>query len=75
MLDPYTTKRRLDALMVLVILGLFALAAGINWLIMVLFGVVHSFWEVIPAFGFWQTAVIWLLVTLITSSASASVKR
>jgi hypothetical protein len=72
MLDPYTSKRRTDSSMFLAILLMIALAGLVNWLIMLLFGVVHSFWEFVPAFGFWQTLVIWTLVSLLSSTSFAS---
>lgn len=46
--------------------------AVISWPVMLLFGAVHSFLPVIPAFGFWQTLAIVLLIRLILPSPSST---
>lgn len=36
----------------------------VSWLAMLLFGAVHTFLPVVPAFGFWQTVAILALLRL-----------
>lgn len=50
-----------------------AYAALIAWPAMLLFGAVHSFLPVIPAFGFWETLAVVLLARLLFTSSSANV--
>lgn len=44
-----------------------------TWPAMLLFGAVHSFLPIVPAFGFWQTLAITLLLSFIIPT-STSVK-
>jgi hypothetical protein len=61
-------------------LGLITLAflVGIAWAlvisypVMLLFGAVHSFLPVIPAFGYWQTLAVVLLIRLLWGNVSVS---
>jgi hypothetical protein len=41
------------------------LAAVTVWPTMLMFGVVHSYWAWLPAFGFWQTFGVLVLVRLL----------
>jgi hypothetical protein len=50
-----------------VLLVLIALPLHV-WAVMLLFGVMHTFLPVVPAFGFWQTVVIILLKSLLFPS-------
>lgn len=43
-----------------------------TWPAMIMFGVVHSFWAFIPAFGFWQTLAVVVLAKLLSANVSAS---
>jgi hypothetical protein len=66
-------------MIVLVALGLvlfISLAYGIivAYPAMLLFGAVHSFLPVVPAFGFWQTLAVVLLARLLFGSSGSSVK-
>lgn len=62
------------------ILGLMTLALILSLLwglviaypAMLLFGAVHSFLPVVPAFGFWQTVAIVLLLRLLFGQSSSS---
>jgi len=64
--------------MVIIVGVLAALGFGIvvtallSWPTMLLFGAVHSFLPVIPAFGFWQTFVIMLLIRFLLPTPSVS---
>lgn len=40
------------------------------WPAMIMFGVVHSYWAWLPAFGFWQTFGILVLVRFVFPTAS-----
>ena len=51
--------------LVVLIFGIAAWFAS-TALLMVLFGAVHSFWPAIPAFSFWQTLLVGLLVSVLT---------
>lgn len=44
------------------------------WGIMLLFGAVHTFFPVIPAFGFWQTTIIVILIDLLFPSMRGAKK-
>jgi hypothetical protein len=64
-------------MILLVALGLALLVALVYGLVvaypaMLLFGAVHSFLPIIPAFGFWQTVAIVLLTRLLFTSTNAS---
>lgn len=39
----------------------------VTWPAMIMFGVVHSYWAPLPAFGFWQTLGVIVLVQLVTA--------
>jgi hypothetical protein len=41
--------------------------AIVTWPSMIMFGVVHSYWPVLPAFGFWETLGVIVLVQLVTA--------
>jgi hypothetical protein len=48
-----------------VLLGTILYAVLAVWPAMLLFGAVHSFLPIIPAFGFWQTAAVVLLLRIL----------
>jgi hypothetical protein len=48
-----------------VLLGTILYAVLAVWPAMLLFGAVHSFLPIIPAFGFWQTAAVVLLIRIL----------
>ena len=41
--------------------------AIVTWPAMIMFGVVHSYWTALPAFGFWETLGVIVLVQLVTA--------
>lgn len=50
--------------------GLFLIifSAGLalsTWLIMLVLGMIHSVWDVIPALGFWQSGIVALALSLL----------
>jgi len=47
--------------LVLVVITLF------TWPAMIMFGVVHSYWAWLPAFGFWQTLGVLVLTQMLTA--------
>ena len=52
-------------------LSLAVIWAGlVTWPAMLLFGAVHSFLPVVPAFGFWQTFAVVLLLRFIIPTGS-----
>jgi hypothetical protein len=48
------------------------IVALFTWPAMLMFGVVHSYWAWLPAFGFWQTLGILVLVRLVFPTASVN---
>ena len=53
------------AVLFAVVLGTILYAVLAVWPAMLLFGAVHSFLPIIPAFGFWQTAAVVLLLRIL----------
>lgn len=62
--------------MVFVVAFALALSLGViwaglvTWPAMLLFGAVHSFLPIVPAFGFWQTFAVILLLRFIIPTSS-----
>jgi hypothetical protein len=58
----------------IVVFGVFAIMALVvvlfNWPVMILFGIVHTFWPAVPALGFWHTLIVSILVRLLTWNSS-----
>jgi len=52
-------------------LGLVVVAL-FTWPAMLMFGVVHSYWAWLPAFGFWETLGVMVLVRLVFPTASVN---
>jgi len=58
-----------------ILIVLLSLALGVllfTWPAMIMFGVVHSFWGFIPAFGFWQTFALVVLAKILTANVSVN---
>lgn len=67
----YTKKNPAPALGCLVVLAIVAInAAWIGWIAMIAAGVIHSFVHDVPAFGFWPSLGIGLLIAAISSILS-----
>ena len=47
----------------------------LTWPTMLLFGAVHSFLPVVPAFGFWQTLGVVLLIKLLFGGNSVNLGK
>lgn len=47
----------------------------LTWPIMLLFGAVHSFLPAIPAFGFWQTLAVVLLIKFLFGGNSVNLAK
>jgi uncharacterized membrane protein len=41
----------------------------VTWPTMIMFGVVHSYWAWLPAFGFWETLGVLVLTQMLTASS------
>lgn len=66
----------LEILIVVLLTGAMGLGivALVSWPTMLLFGYVHTFLPVVPAFGFWQTAALVVLVRLILPGGGTRVE-
>jgi len=53
------------AVLVMLVVGLLFI-----WPAMLMFGVVHSFWPFLPAFGFWQTFAVMVLARFLGSAST-----
>lgn len=49
----------------LIVLAVILAAIGQTWVLMLLFGAVHSFVPAVPAFGFWQVFLVTTLIGMI----------
>lgn len=58
-----------------ILAGLFfglVVALVMVWPSMIMFGVVHSYWAFVPAFGFWETLGVLVLARLILPTATVN---
>jgi len=50
----------------------FLFAVILVWPAMIMFGIVHSYWAWLPAFGFWETLGVVVLARLVLPTASVN---
>ena len=65
-----------DALLVvLFVIALFVISIfWFGWLVMLLFGLLHSIWPAVPAIGYWTSVFLGFLVSAVTSGVRLTVK-
>jgi hypothetical protein len=60
---------------ILAVIALFVIVTLlVTWPAMIMFGVVHSYWAWLPAFGFWETLGVVVLARLVSPTASVNSK-
>lgn len=59
--------------LLVLILGL-AMGFPATWFTMIALGIMHHRWEQIPAFGFWETYVLYAALNVIGSSVKTGIK-
>lgn len=70
---PMTVSGFFGAVAAAIVLGILWVAL-ISWPVMLLFGAVHTFLPVIPAFGFGETVLVLLLVRLLFGTGFSASK-
>ena len=60
--------------------GLMVVAMGLafafpsTWFIMIALGILHDRWEQIPAFGYWETYVVFVALNMVGSAVKTGTK-
>ena len=58
----------------MVMVGALAIGAPVTWFVMLALGILHHRWEQIPAFGFWETYVLYVALNVVGSSVKTGIK-
>lgn len=51
-----------------------AIAFPTTWFLMIALGILHHHWEQIPAFGYWETYVLYIALNMVGQAVKTGIK-